>query len=258
MRLFRDTYLSNRFFMAWSLIIILFILGFPFSLFMPLGQTALVFLLALLVAELFVLYRIKNPIEAHRKIPPLLSLGNDNPIHLDFENRSTLNLSLNIIDELPIQKQERNFKLGLKLKPGQKERLTYRFRPLSRGKYAFGEIRIFASALLGLIERRVSIKASEIAKVYPSILDMKKYELAAVSQISSSFGFKKIRRIGHSLEFEQIKEYTRGDDFASINWKATSRSNRLMINSYTDEKSQQVYCILDKSRYMKMPFQGLS
>ena len=60
------------------------------------------------------------------------------------------------------------------------------------------------------------------------------------------------------MEFEQVKNYVPGDDYRTINWKATARRGDLMVNSYTDEKSQHVYCIIDKSRAMKMPFEGLS
>jgi uncharacterized protein (DUF58 family) len=60
------------------------------------------------------------------------------------------------------------------------------------------------------------------------------------------------------MEFEQIKDYINGDDIRTINWKATARKGLLMVNNYTDEKSQQVYCIIDKGRLMKMPFGGLS
>jgi len=60
------------------------------------------------------------------------------------------------------------------------------------------------------------------------------------------------------MEFEQIKEYVPGDDLRTLNWKASARKGGLMVNTYTDEKSQQVYCIIDKGRLMKMPFNGLT
>jgi uncharacterized protein (DUF58 family) len=72
------------------------------------------------------------------------------------------------------------------------------------------------------------------------------------------YGMKKIRRIGHTMEFEQIKEYTQGDDIRTLNWKATAKKNSLMVNQYQDEKSQNVYMVLDKGRTMKMPFDGMS
>jgi uncharacterized protein (DUF58 family) len=59
------------------------------------------------------------------------------------------------------------------------------------------------------------------------------------------------------MEFDQIKEYVRGDDVRSINWKATARANDLMVNQYQDERSQNVINVIDTGRVMKMPFEGL-
>jgi len=96
-------------------------------------------------------------------------------------------------------------------------------------------------------------------KVLPSYQQLRQYELMAHSNKLSETGGRKIRKIGQSLEFEQIKEYIRGDDIRNINWKATGRKGgQIMVNKYTDEKSQQVYCIIDKGRVMKMPFEGLT
>lgn len=60
------------------------------------------------------------------------------------------------------------------------------------------------------------------------------------------------------MEFEHIKEYVRGDDYRTINWKATARKADLMVNNYTDERSQQIYCLINKGRVMKMPFGGMT
>ena len=76
-------------------------------------------------------------------------------------------------------------------------------------------------------------------------------------------GVKRIRRVGHSLEFEQIRPYVPGDDPRSINWKASARRatggpDALVVNHFQDERAQQVYCLIDKGRVMRMPFEGLS
>jgi uncharacterized protein (DUF58 family) len=99
----------------------------------------------------------------------------------------------------------------------------------------------------------------QMVKVMPSYLALRQYELLAYSNNLSEAGSRKIRKIGHSLEFEQIKEYVTGDDIRSINWKATARKGgQLMVNNFTDERSQQVYCVVDKGRVMKMPFEGMT
>ncbi len=71
-------------------------------------------------------------------------------------------------------------------------------------------------------------------------------------------GVHRKRVIGHSIEFDHIKEYTRGDDVRTLNWKATARRGTLIVNNFMEERSQQVYCVIDKGRTMKMPFDGLT
>jgi len=87
---------------------------------------------------------------------------------------------------------------------------------------------------------------------------MKKFEFSAFSNRLTELGIKKIRRVGQTTEFDQIKEYVRGDDPRNINWKASAKSTDLMINHYEDERSQPVYCLVDKGRLMRSPFEGLT
>jgi uncharacterized protein (DUF58 family) len=71
-------------------------------------------------------------------------------------------------------------------------------------------------------------------------------------------GLKRMRKLGHTTEFEQIKEYVSGDDTRTLNWKATARTGRAMVNQFRDERAQPVYCIIDKGRLMQMPFQEMT
>jgi uncharacterized protein (DUF58 family) len=163
-----------------------------------------------------------------------------------------------VVDEIPHQFQKRDVLFKLKMGIGKSERIQYELRPVKRGEYEFGLINVYVSTRLGLLQRRFKQGEHVKVPVYPSYLQMRKYQLMAISNRLSEVGVKKIRRIGHSMEFEQIKEYVRGDDYRTINWKATARKGQLMMNNYTDEKSQQIYCVIDKGRVMKMPFEELS
>ena len=98
-----------------------------------------------------------------------------------------------------------------------------------------------------------------IKVLHPSFQNLKKFELLASSNHLTEYGHRRIRKIGQSVEFEQIKEYVNGDDIRTLNWKATARKGgQLMVNNYTDERSQQIYCVIDKGRVMKMPFEGMT
>jgi uncharacterized protein (DUF58 family) len=251
-------YLTDRFFWLFGGVAALFALSYPFGLLFPLAQTAFVVVVAVFLTDVALLFLKKPGIQCVREVSPVFSLGDPNTVRLHTANTGGQWLRLSIIDELPVQFQRRDFKIDLSLPPGERRSIEHSLMPLTRGVYTFGNINVFVATRLGMAERRlVSAQAQDVA-VYPSIIQMKRYELRAMRHIAHETGIKKMRRIGHSYEFEQIKNYVPGDDYRSINWKASSRRATLMVNQYEDERSQQVYCIVDKSRAMKMPFEGLS
>lgn len=58
------------------------------------------------------------------------------------------------------------------------------------------------------------------------------------------------RSTGSSLEFQDYREYTPGDDIRHLDWSAYARSNSLMVRMYRDEISPRTEVILDGSRSM--------
>lgn len=255
---FRQIYLRNSFFLYWISVIVLFCLSFPFSFLFPIAQVAFILLMALTLLDVFVLFFTKARVKARRKVNAQLSLGDENTIWLVVSNLYKMPISIRIIDELPYQLQIRDFEKWMYLHPGETKEISYIIKPQKRGVYEFYDINVYVSSILRIVERRIRIKANQKLAVYPSILQMKKYELQVFSKTAVFQGIKKIRRLGNNNEFEQIKNYVPGDDFRTINWKATSRKGELMVNQYQDERSQQVYCVIDKSRSMRMPFGGLT
>jgi uncharacterized protein (DUF58 family) len=254
----RNLYLANRFFYLFGGIVLLFVLGYAWSVFFTLALGTLAIAVVLLIADALILFSPKTRLNASRQLPKMLSLSDDNKVSLHLANQSPFHLFLTLIDELPVQFQKRDFEKNMAIAPGGEQVLEYELRPVTRGEYEFGLINLFAASRLGLLHRRFRKGEAVSVPVYPSVLQMKKYELLAFNRVSNQQGLRKFRRIGHSYEFEQIKNYVPGDDYRSLNWKATGRANRLMVNQYEDERSQQVYCIIDKSRAMKMPFDDLS
>ncbi len=257
-RVFKHLYLSRRFFLLFGGIAALFAFSFALPFIMPIAQTLLVLGFAIVLTDILLLFRSKQVITVIRKCPRLMSLGSDNNIKIEIENKINLLLKVTLIDELPMQFQHRDFSMQLQLAPNEKKELQYVLKPLIRGEYHFGKINVFLQTVIGLAERRVAQEQQIVVPVYPSIIQMKHFELMSVTKISNFQGIKKMRRLGHSYEFEQIKNYVRGDDYRSINWKATGRKGDLMVNQFTDEKAQQIYSVIDNSRAMRMPFNGLS
>lgn len=218
----------------------------------------LVLLLVAIGIDFILVYSKRKGMEASRVLQDRFSIGDQNRVQLRLTNRYAFSVKTSIIDEIPVQFQERNWIRKVMLTSDQLAVLDYQLRPETRGEYTFHDINVFVHGPLGLVKRRYIFEQEQLVKVYPSFLQMRRYQLLAMSNRLQDAGVKKVRRLGHSMEFEQIKEYVRGDDYRTINWKATARKQELMVNNYTDERSQQIYCLINKGRVMKMPFHGLT
>lgn len=209
------------------------------------------------IIDYFLLFFTNGDIHATRTTTPRFSIGDENAVTLTINNTYLFRVHGQYTDELPFQFQERHFVRKISLPPKSQYTASYTLRPLSRGIYSFGSLVFFASSPLGLLQRRFRIAQPTEVKVYPSYQQLRKYQLMAMTD-SPTANTKKVRKLGHSLEFEKIKEYVPGDDVRTINWKATARSSQLMVNAFTDARQQQVYCLIDKGRNMKMPFEGMT
>ncbi len=251
-------YISSRFYTAVAACVFLFLTRFFVPWLGIIPYAAALILLVLSVMDYILLFAKKNAIKARRTMAERFSNGDDNDIRIDFENNYGFAVQLEVIDEIPHQFQRRDILFTLSLNPNEQKHLTYQLRPVKRGVYEFGFVRVFAASPIYFFTRKFTLDEAVNVPVYPSYLQLRKYQLMAISNRLNEAGIKKIRRFGHSMEFEQIKEYVQGDDYRTLNWKATARRGQLMVNTYSDEKSQQVYCVIDKGRVMKMPFEELS
>jgi len=207
--------------------------------------------------DIVILYRFKNGFSSKRVVSDKLSNSDENEIAITLENNYPFQVFISLIDELPSQFQKRDFSYKTSLQSAEKSTFTYNVRPVERGEYKFGNVHVFVSSLLQMFSRRYTFSDDKTVKVYPSYLQMKKYAFLAMHNNLTEFGMKKIRRIGQTMEFEQIKNYIPGDDVRNVNWKATAKRGELMVNQYQDEKSQPIYSIIDLGRVMKMPFEEL-
>ena len=182
-----------------------------------------------------------------------LSLGADNPIQLIVRNRSRRPATFWLRDEPPeafiIEKrvfndvvQARSTWEGL-----------YRVRPLQRGDYEFGRLNLRWQGVLGLIVRQGRVEAAGPVKVYPNLLDIRRYDLLLKQNRLQELGLRHSRMYGEGTEFERLREYLPDDEYRRINWKATARRNRPVTMEYQTERSQNIVAVLDTGRMMQSP-----
>lgn len=253
-----DLLAGRNFYFGIAICALLFVSAFFVSFLLPFAYLASFIFFAFLLLDYSVLFFSTQNFLVKRKLPTRLSNGDYNLISWTVKNELAFPVNVELIDEWPAQLEIRNQKWKVHLKPRQQKRINWQLRPVKRGEYAFGNIHLFVRTPLDILSRRFTTEAPQTIACYPSFVRLNHYGLHSGATIQNQTGARRMRKIGQSMEFEQIKEYITGDDIRTINWKASARRGALMINQYAQERAQQVYCIIDKGRLMKMPFNEMS
>jgi len=251
-------FLTKRFYIIGLVIIALLISGYMIPAIFIVGQFAVVLLLVASILDFILLWHRKKVADAERYCAPRFSNGDNNDVRLVIESYYQFGVNIDIIDEIPVVFQRRDILFKVKIKPRGREVVKYKLRPTKRGEYGFGKIHLYIMTKMGLVCRRLKCATPMNIAVYPSYIMLNQYEFMAIHNNLTELGIKKIRRIGHNTEFEYIKEYIKGDDYRTINWKASARRHYPMVNIYQDERSQQIYSIIDKGRIMQNSFRGMT
>ena len=250
-------YLARRFYYFLIAIILTLLVGFAVPPMFIIGRILVLLLLIAVLVDVAMLWS-RRGLNAYRTLSPRFSNGDDNPVSIRLESNYPFAVRVEVIDEVPFVFQRRDVLFKAAIRKQSDVTITYHLRPTERGIYGFGLVRVFVNTILGLVQRRFTCCAPQDVKVYPSYMMLRQYELLAMSNNLTEMGIKRIRRIGHNTDFEQIKDYVVGDDYRTINWRATARRHQLMANVYQEERAQQVYQVVDKGRMMQQTFNGMT
>ena len=249
-------FLRRRFYLLLLAVALISGIGYAYAPLYTVGQCLTLLLLLVTIADIILLWH-KRAVTAERHLSTRFSNGDENPVAISVESTYPFPVRFEVIDELPFQFQQRD---NTSYISSFTSRFSFKtiLRPTRRGIYSFGHVLVFVSTRLGLVERRYRCASPCDVSVYPSYQKLHQYELMAISRNLQEPGIKRIRRIGNNTDFEHIREYLRGDDYRTVNWRATARLSRPMVNVYQDERSQQVFSIIDKGRVMQQAFQGMT
>lgn len=256
-------YISRRFYITLSVVVLVLASGYLWSPMFTVGRVLLLLFVVAVVADIILLWRTyvntqRSTLNAFRQLSDRFSNGDENDVRIRVESSYPFPVRVEVMDEIPFIFQRRDICFRAKIEKMEATTIKYSLRPTKRGVYGFGQIRVFAASPIGLVQRRFTCGEAKDVKVYPSFLMLHQYELLAISNNLTEMGIKRIRRVGHHTDFEQIKDYVAGDDFRTINWKASARRSKLMVNVYQDERSQQIISVIDKGRVMQQAFQGMT
>ncbi len=187
-----------------------------------------------------------------------LSLGVENPVRLALRNPGYLRLRGAIRDEYPEEFSARGNVVPLDMPPRSETELGYSVMPHGRGDFHFGDVYIRLTGPFGLAMRQIRLPMRQDVRVYPELLDMRRYEISLRRSRALQSGQRIVKLRGRGTEFESLREYVPDDEFRVVDWKASARRGKLISRQYQEEKSQNVMLVLDCGRVMGPVIAGLS
>lgn len=212
---------------------------------------------AVLALALFVVdWRMAGSItlfDIERRHDQKLSLGADNPVHLSLRNRSRFPVEFWLRDEAPEAFRIETRVVHGTVTPRGNWEDVYHVHPLRRGDYQFGNLTLRWRCPLGLLVRQARVPAEEHVKVYPNLMDVRRYDLLLRRNRLQEMGLRNTRMFGEGTEFERLREYLPDDEYRRINWKATARRGRPVTIEYQTERSQNIIAVMDTGRMMQSP-----
>ena len=195
----------------------------------------------------------RRDFELARRCDSKFSLAAENPIQICLSNRSRHSAAVAVRDEFPVSFEADRWQLSGRAAPLSDLVLTYHVKPIRRGDYQFGHLNLRYLGRLGLLERQERYPAAASVKVYPNLMEVRRYELLARRGQLAEIGLRNARILGRGTEFERLRDYQPDDDYRRINWKATARRGRPVTIEYETERSQNVLLLLDTGRQMASP-----
>jgi uncharacterized protein (DUF58 family) len=214
----------------------------------------------LLILGLFVLDIILTPnpkcLHARRANEVKLYFKAENTIFFYVKNNFRHKLEVEVKDE-----RLRHFNIVGKdmkhvVEAGEEAVFSYAVIPAKRGSFVSGKVYLRYRGLMGLCKKYVTVASAAAYKVYPNIKDLSKYRLMTQKNRFLPTGEKNLPQYGAGSEFESLRSYVEGDDFRKINWAATARENKLIVNQEQMERDQPVYILLDIGRPMSYMVKG--
>lgn len=186
-----------------------------------------------------------------------LSIYKREAISFSVYNKGTQKQYIELKDETP----EFHFNAEDKLmkgyiEPHEKKVFKYFVTPTKRGAFEFKNIHVKYEGKLKLCMKMYKFNVNREYKVYPNLKNLQKYKLSLTNNRMLKQGQRNLKMLGRGTSFESLREYIPGDEYRKINWKATAREGKPIVNQYEPEKNQHVHMLIDAGRPMSYTVRG--
>lgn len=228
---------------------LLLLLGFPAVWLRPAPSTVALWLVGVLVLVGVDLLLTPSPrgVGMTRRQPGTVRLGDPATAGLLLTNDGSRGVHLQVRDAWQPSAGASENRHRLRLPAGDQRRLTTPLLPRRRGDLHADGVTLRSWGPLGLAARQRTYDVPGTVRALPPF-ESRKHLPSRLARLRDLDGRAAVRVRGQGTEFDSLREYVRGDDVRSIDWRASARTPNVVVRTWQPERDRRVVIVLDTSR----------
>ena len=136
---------------------------------------------------------------------------------------------------------------GIDIPPGERRRVVIPLLPRRRGELTSEFVVVRSDGPLRFAGRQARIQARGSLRVLPPFT-ARRHLPSRLARLRELDGNTSVQVRGQGTEFDSLREYVRGDDVRSIDWRATARAGTTMLRTWRPERDRHVVIVIDTGR----------
>ncbi|MDI2131449.1 DUF58 domain-containing protein [Yinghuangia seranimata] len=174
-------------------------------------------------------------------------LGEPASVTLTVHNPSTRRVTGLLRDAWPPSAGAARQRHTLAIPAGERRRLTTALVPTRRGDRRAYRVTVRSLGPLGLAGRQGSHEVPWTVRVLPAF-PSRRLLPSKLERLRELDGRSAVLTRGRGTEFDTLREYVPGDDVRSIDWRATARSQNVVVRTWRPERDRHILVVLDTGR----------
>ncbi|QYF73873.1 DUF58 domain-containing protein [Cryobacterium sp. PAMC25264] len=182
-----------------------------------------------------------------RVLPARVRLGEAVTSELYLTNEGPRRLRGTVRDAWQPSAGAGNNRTAVTLPAGERRRIALTLRPYRRGERTASHVTVRSHGPLGLWSRQATLQAPARIRVLPPF-HSRKHLPSRIARLKELDGRTSVLVRGQGTEFDSLREYVRGDDVRSIDWRATARRNDVVVRTWRPERDRRIVIVIDTGR----------
>lgn len=190
-----------------------------------------------------------------RELPERVRLGEPAPATLLLTNGGGRRIRALLRDGWEPSAGAEPSRHRLVIPPGERRAVAMTLTPFRRGERRTAHVTVRSFGPLGLAARQATISAPAVIRVLPPFTS-RRHLPSRLARLRELDGLTNVMIRGQGTEFDSLRDYVRGDDVRSIDWRATARrrdpatsgGQRLVVRTWRPERDRRIIMVIDSGR----------